>query len=263
MIFFDSLALLICCIHIETLYPTDFANNDIRTLSISYRQGSVAMYYDCIENKHGLKHDPFKALIAPRPIGWIATISGDNTLNLAPYSFFNAVAANPNYVMFSSVERKDSLRNIEQNGEFTCSLSTWDTRDGMNVSSAPVDYLADEFALANLETAPSQFVAPPRVARAPAALECKHWKTINLPDVAPGSDDGHFMIIGQVVGIYIDDKFIQDGIVNTAEMRPLARMGYMDYGVITPETTFVMQRPTVKDDGNVEAAKGEWDGVYR
>lgn len=84
-----------------------------------------------------------------------------------------------------------------------------------------------------------------------------------MPDVAPGSDDGHFMIIGQVVGIYIDDKFIQDGIVNTAEMRPLARMGYMDYGVITPETTFVMQRPTVKDDGNVEAAKGEWDGVYR
>ena len=221
------------------------------------------MYYDCIENKHGLKHDPFKALIAPRPIGWIATISGDNTLNLSPYSFFNAVAANPNYVMFSSVERKDSLRNIEQNGEFTCSLSTWDTRDGMNVSSAPVDYLADEFALANLETAPSQFVAPPRVARAPAALECKHWKTINLPDVAPGSDDGHFMIIGQVVGIYIDDKFIQDGIVNTAEMRPLARMGYMDYGVITPETTFVMHRPTVKDDGNVEPAKGEWDGVYR
>ena len=133
----------------------------------------------------------------------------------------------------------------------------------MNVSSAPVDYLADEFALANLETAPSQFVAPPRVARAPAALECKYWKTISLPDVAPGSDDGHFMIIGQVVGIYIDDKFIQDGIVNTAEMRPLARMGYMDYGVITPETTFVMQRPTVKDDGNVEAAKGEWDGVYR
>jgi flavin reductase (DIM6/NTAB) family NADH-FMN oxidoreductase RutF len=133
----------------------------------------------------------------------------------------------------------------------------------MNVSSAPVDYLADEFALANLETAPSQFVAPPRVARAPAALECKHWKTINLPDVAPGSDDGHFMIIGQVVGIYIDDKFIQNGIVNTAEMRPLARMGYMDYGVITPETTFVMHRPTVKDDGNVEAAKGEWDGVYR
>ena len=99
------------------------------------------MYYDCIENKHGLKHDPFKALIAPRPIGWIATISGDNTLNLAPYSFFNAVAANPNYVMFSSVERKDSLRNIEQNGEFTCSLSTWDTSCLLYTSPSPRDGL--------------------------------------------------------------------------------------------------------------------------
>ena len=133
----------------------------------------------------------------------------------------------------------------------------------MNVSSAPVDYLADEFALADLETAPSQFVKPPRVARAPSALECKHWKTVELPDVAPGSDKGHFVVIGQVVGVYIDDKFIHDGIVNTGEMRPLASMGYMDYGVITPETTFVLQRPEVQEDGSVVAATGEWDGVYR
>ena len=221
------------------------------------------MHYDSIENKHGFKHDPFKALVAPRPIGWISTISSDGTLNLAPYSFFNAVAARPNYVMFTSVERKDSLRNIEDNGEFTCSLSTWDTRDGMNMSSAPVDYLADEFALANLETAPSQFVKPPRVARAPASLECKHWKTIEMPDVVPGGDAGHFVIIGQVIGIYIDDKYIHEGIVSTAEMRPLARMGYMDYGVITPETTFVLERPMVQEDGSVEAATGIWDGVYR
>lgn len=221
------------------------------------------MHYDSIKNKHGLKHDPFKALVAPRPIGWISTMSSNGVLNLAPYSFFNAIATNPNYVMFTSAERKDSLRNIESNGEFTCSLSTWDTRDGMNMSSAPVDYLTDEFALANLETAPSQFVKPPRVARAPAALECKHWKTIELPDVVPGSDKGHFVIIGQVIGIFIDDRFIHEGIVSTAEMRPLARMGYMDYGVITPETSFVLQRPMVQEDGTVESATGEWDGVYR
>ena len=212
------------------------------------------MYYDCIENKHGLKHDPFKALVAPRPIGWISTISDDGILNLAPYSFFNAVAANPNYVMFSSVDRKDSLKNIESNGEFTCSLSTWDTRKGMNISSAPVDFLADEFVLANLKTSPSKFINPPRVARAPAALECKHWKTVEMPDVEPGGDKGHFLIIGQVIGIFIDDNFITDGIVNTAKMRPLARMGYMDYGVITPDTAFVLQRPKVKDDGTVEDA---------
>ncbi len=126
------------------------------------------MYYDCSNNEHGLKYDPFKAIVAPRPIGWISTVSEEGVLNLAPYSFFNAVAANPNYVMFSTVNRKDSLKNIESNGEFTCSISTWDTREGMNISSAPVDYLADEFALANLATSPSQFVKPPRVARAPA-----------------------------------------------------------------------------------------------
>ena len=221
------------------------------------------MYYDCITNEHGLKHDPFKALVAPRPIGWIATVSEDDVLNLAPYSFFNAVAANPNYVMFSSVDKKDSVKNIESNGEFTCSISTWDTREGMNISSAPVDYLADEFALANLATSPSQFVKPPRVARAPASLECKHWKTVEMPDVHPGSDRGHFLIIGQVIGIFIDDNFIKDGIVNTAAMRPLARMGYMDYGVITPETAFELRRPIVKEDGSVESATGEWDGVYR
>ena len=161
------------------------------------------MHYDSIENKHGLKHDPFKALVAPRPIGWVSTVDNDGVLNLAPYSFFNAVSDRPHYIMFVSAQRKDSLRNIEANGEFTCSLSTMDLRDGMNVSSAPVNALADEFALAKLETTPSLFVTPPRVARAPAALECKHWKTIELPDVE--GDNGHFIIIGQVVGIYIDD----------------------------------------------------------
>ena len=219
------------------------------------------MYYDSIENKHGLKHDPFKALVAPRPIGWVSTVNNDGVLNLAPYSFFNAVSDRPHYVMFVSVQRKDSLRNIEANGEFTCSISTMETRDGMNISSAPVEALADEFALANLETAPSHFVKPPRVARAPASLECKHWKTIELPDV--NGDKGHFIIIGQVIGIYIDDAVIKDGIVDTASMRPLARMGYMDYAVVTPETAFTLDRPRVQEDGSVKMPEGEWDGVYR
>ena len=96
------------------------------------------MHYDAIENKHGLKHDPFKALVGPRPIGWISTVSEDNVCNLAPYSFFNAVGDRPHYVMFSSSNVKDTLRNIQQNGEFTCSMSTWDTRFEMNVSSAAV-----------------------------------------------------------------------------------------------------------------------------
>jgi len=136
-----------------------------------------------------------------------------------------------------------------------------DTRDGMNVSSAPVEALADEFALAELETTPSHFVKPPRVARAPASLECRHWKTVELPDVS--GDNGHFIIIGEVVGIFIDDAVIKGGIVDTAAMRPLARMGYMDYAVITPETSFTLGRPQVQDDGSVKIPEGDWDGVYR
>ncbi|MEK9724020.1 MAG: flavin reductase family protein [Rhodospirillaceae bacterium] len=222
------------------------------------------MHYDSVRNEHGLKHDPFKALVAPRPIGWVSSVSPDGVLNLAPYSFFNAVSDKPHYVFFTSSGRKDSMRNVEKTGEFTCSLSTWDTRDGMNISSAPVPGSADEFQLANLETAPSQFVAPPRVKAAPAALECKYWKTVEMPDVEPGTDMGHFMVIGQVVGVYIDDAFINDGIVDTAAMRPIARMGYMDYAVVTPETAFTLNRPTVNDDGSVSSALPDtWDGTYR
>ena len=124
-----------------------------------------------------------------------------------------------------------------------------------------VDALADEFALADLKTAPSHFVKPPRVARAPASLECKHWRTVELPDVS--GDDGHFIIIGQVIGIYIDDAVIKDGIVDTAAFRPLARMGYMEYAVVTPETAFSLGRPRVQEDGSVKIPEDEWDGVYR
>ena len=131
------------------------------------------MFYDAIENHHNLKHDPFKALVTPRPIGWISSLSSDGVLNLAPYSLFNAISDKPHYVMFVSSGRKDSIHNVEDNGEFTCSLSTWVTLDGMNISSATVPADADEFQLSGLETSPSNFVAPPRVKNAPAALECK------------------------------------------------------------------------------------------
>jgi len=222
------------------------------------------MHYDSVENRHGLKHDPFKALVAPRPIGWITTVSRDGVCNLAPYSFFNAVSDRPHYVMFSSSGFKDSVRNIHDSGEFTCSMATWDTRFEMNVSSAPVPPGVDEYPLSGLTAVASRFVAPPRVKEAPAALECRHWKTVELPDVEPGSDRGHYVVIGQVVGIYIDDAYVHDGIVDTAAMRPLARMGYMDYAVVTPQTRTVINRPQLDDDGNVAAPQAEaWDGTYR
>jgi len=221
------------------------------------------MIYDSIENNHGLKHDPFKALIAPRPIGWISTIGADGICNLAPYSFFNAVSDRPHYVMFSSANVKDSLRNIRETGEFTCSLSTWDTREQMNVSSAPVPPDADEFELSGLTAVASKFVKPPRIKESPAAFECRHWRTIELPDVDADAGTGHYMVIGHVVGIYINEDFIKDGIVDTGAMRPLARLGYMDYAVVTPETLFTLNRPVVKEDGSVEKPPADWDGVYR
>ena len=222
------------------------------------------MHYDAIENNHGLAHDPFKALIAPRPIGWIGSISKEGIYNLAPYSFFNAISDRPHYVMFSSKNIKDSVCNVQETGEFTCSLSTWDTRDGMNVSSAPMPADVDEFPISNLTAAASKFVKPPRVKESPAAIECRYWKTIELPDVAPGSDQGHFLVIGQVVGIYIDEAYISDGIVDTGAMRPLARLGYMDYAVVTPETMLTINRPEMTEAGEIANTQADaWDGTYR
>jgi len=223
------------------------------------------MFYDTIENKHGLKHDPFKALIVPRPVGWISTISNAGVVNIAPYSFFNAMGEKPHYVAFSSAGMKDSLRNINENGEFVCSLSTYDLRYEMNTTSAAVPYGVDEFPISGLTAAASKMVKPPRVKESPAAFECKLWKTLDLPPIAPGQKSNYTMIIGYVVGIYIDDKYVKDGLVDTGAMRPIARLGYMDYGVIEPENVFTINRPEVGPDGKIVNARpqGPFDGKYR
>jgi len=223
------------------------------------------MFYDTAANKHGLKHDPFKSLIVPRPIGWISTISNEGVANIAPYSFFNAMGEKPHYVVFSSAGMKDSLRNIEQNGEFVCSLANWDLRYEMNATSAAVPYGVDEFPLATLTGVASSLVKPPRVKGAPAAFECKLWKTIDLPPTKPGEKSNYTMVIGHVVGIYIDDTFVKDGMIDTGAMRPIARLGYMDYGVINPENVFTINRPEVGKDGKVINLRPEkeFDGQYR
>jgi len=222
------------------------------------------MHYDSVKNDHGLPHDPFKALVAPRPIGWVSTVSADGICNLAPYSFFNAIADRPHYIMFSSNRFKDSVRNVEATGEFTCSLATLELRDGMNLSSAPVPPDVDEFDIAGLTATASHYVTPPRIMESPAAFECRHWRTIELPDADAEQGTGHYLVIGRVVGIYIDDQFLKDGLVDTAAMRPIARMGYMDYAVVTRETTFSINRPQVAKDGTVTKPDPDaWDGVYR
>jgi flavin reductase (DIM6/NTAB) family NADH-FMN oxidoreductase RutF len=214
------------------------------------------MFYDAIANTHGLRYDPMKALVAPRPVGWISSLGSDGSRNLAPYSFFNVVSDKPNYVMFSSAGYKNSVQHISETGEFVCSLATWELRHAMNATSAEVARGVDEFALAGLTPEPSRLVEPPRVKESPVALECRHWKTVELPR---HSDKGQqfYVVFGLVVGVHIDDAYIADGRIDTGRMQPIARLGYMDYSVVRPDTVFTIDRPTIDADGRAVMPKTE------
>ena len=220
------------------------------------------MFYSTDTRQHGLRFDPFKALIVPRPVGWISTLSETGSPNLAPFSFFNAVGDNPAMIMFSVGGRNDTLKNIEATKECTCSFASKPLIDAMNMSSAGVDGSINEFSLAGIEGAASQLVKPERVAASPAALECRYWKSIELPPRANGSA-GYTMVLAEVVGVYIDDNFIKDGIVDTAAMQPIARLGYMDYAVIDETNMFSLNRPVTAEDGlSATLESGPWDGKY-
>lgn len=198
------------------------------------------MFYRPAAGDHGLPRDPFKALVAPRPIGWISTLDAQGRANIAPYSYFNAVSSRPAIVMFSSEGWKDSVRNVAATGEFVCNLATYELREAMNHTSAPLPAGESEFAAAGLATTASRLVRPPRIAAAAAALECRHLRTLAL-DALDGSPSGAHVVFGEVVGIYVDDRFIRDGRFDTAAARPLARCGYADYAVV--DSVFRMQRP--------------------
>ena len=198
------------------------------------------MFYEP-RNGHGLPHDPFKAIVAPRPIGWISSISTKGEVNLAPYSYFNGVMSRPPVVMFSSEGRKDSLAFIRETGEFVCNLATWDLREAMNVTSAPVARGVNEMQKAGLEAAPSRIVRPPRVKASPCALECKLLQIVS-PDDTEGKPLDCHIVLGQVVGVHIDESFLKDGLLDTAAMRTIARCGYHNYAVV--ESQFAMIRPT-------------------
>jgi flavin reductase (DIM6/NTAB) family NADH-FMN oxidoreductase RutF len=185
-------------------------------------------------------HDPFKALVVPRPIGWIATMSAKGELNLAPYSYFNAFSSSPPLVGFSSEGDKDSSTFAVQTGEFVWSMATWELRDEMNASAASLPRGESEFTHARLETAPSRLVKPPRVAASPASFECRVTEMVKLKDV-DGSDSGRRLVLGRVVGVHLDERFVRDGRVDSAAMRPIARGGYDEYSVV--ERVFSMPRP--------------------
>ena len=198
------------------------------------------MHYDAKINRHGLKHDPYKTLVAPRPIGWISSVSADGRLNLAPYSFFNGMSDNPHIVLFGSQGSKDSQKNAEETGEFVCNIATWELREAMNRTSAPVPHGVSEFELAGLTPAPCIDVKVPRVKEAPVAFECKYLKTIDIHDV-DGVKATYEIVMGQVVRIHIDDSVIEDGMVDILKYKPIARLGYRDYTVV--DSVFQMTRP--------------------
>lgn len=199
------------------------------------------MYFDPRKKDYPLKHDPLTALVVPRPIGWISTISRSGLVNLAPYSFFNAIATRPPFVMFASAGRKHSQINAEESGEFVHSLATWELREEMNITSADVGPDVSEAELARLEMAPSIAVKPPRVKRSPVAFECKYAKTVDLPG-ADGKPHPFCIVIGEVVGIYIDDSVIVEGRIDLSATRPIARLGYLDQYTAV-DNIFKIKRP--------------------
>lgn len=191
------------------------------------------MFYEVEKRNHGLKHEPFKSCVVPRPIGWISTLDSNGVANLAPYSQFTNLTFDPPYVMVACNQngigkRKDTADNIEQTGEFVYNMVTYDLREAMNITAMEFDPGEDEFEKAGLTKAPSVLVKPPRVADSPIQFECKYVQTIRLPGKGViGSTD---VIIGKVVGVHVKDEFIDaDDKIDIAKIRPLARLGYANY----------------------------------
>ncbi len=203
------------------------------------------MFYEP-KDGHGLPHNPFKAIVAPRPIAWVSSLSTEGVANLAPYSFFNAVADAPPMLMISSSpvpsnEDKDTLANILNTGEFVVHIVPHSMKDAMNVTSGGYPPNDDEFKRAGLEKAPSNIVSPPRIADAPIAMECRHHVNLGFP--GQNGVRGSHVIFGEVVGIHIADEALVDGMLDVTTYNPLARLGYMDYSTV--RDVFSLDRPKV------------------
>lgn len=199
------------------------------------------MFYRPGLDDHGLPHSPLKAIVAPRPIGWISTLDAQGRANLAPYSFFNAFSDAPPMVAYGSGakkigldEGKDTVANVEATGEFVVNIVSEALIDAMNISSQHFPAGTDEFEAAKLEKGACQTVAAPRVAAAPASLECKLFKIIELPG-------GDKMVIGEVTGIHVSEDALVEGRFDVTRFKTLARLGYRDYALI--EQVFELQRP--------------------
>jgi flavin reductase (DIM6/NTAB) family NADH-FMN oxidoreductase RutF len=194
------------------------------------------------EDGHGLPHNPFNAIVTPRPIGWISTRDAEGQENLAPYSFFNAVAYVPPQVMFASTsskpdrgDTKDSVAIIRETGVFCVNVVSYALRDQMNVSSGAYGREVDEFEQAGLERLDCETIACSRVAAAPAALECK------MTQIVPLAGDANYVVLGKVTGVHLNDAYVKDGLFDVTAFQPLSRLGYRDYAVV--ENVFSLKRP--------------------
>ncbi len=202
------------------------------------------MFYKT-DQHHGLPHDPFKSCVVPRPIAWISSIHPNGAINLAPFSFFNALASDPPMVMISFTGyhqhggEKDSLYNIKSSGDFVVNMVPLALKDAMNKTTAPVAHEVDELALAGLNTEESVLVKPPRIREAPINMECELFQEINLPCTLENSINT--TIIGKVLGIHIKDEVLTDGMIDLSKIKPLARLGYNQYTDVNH--LFTMTRP--------------------
>ena len=208
------------------------------------------MYYETDNNDHGLRYNPLKACVVPRPIGWLTTIDPAGVVNLAPFSFFNVLSYDPPFVMFSAGvheadgSKKDTVANVEATGEFVYNMATWAQREQMNQTAFIVDRSVDEMAAAGLESLPSRLVRPPRVKGSPVQFECRLHQIVTLPGRKPASD--HHVVIGRVLAVHIDDEALTaDGRIDVLKIRPIARLGYKDYTSV--ESVFQMEKRTPED----------------
>ena len=208
------------------------------------------MYYETDKNDHGLRYNPLKACVVPRPIGWLTTISAAGVVNLAPFSFFNLLSYDPPFVMFSAGVhesdggKKDSVASVEATGEFVYNMATWAQRDQMNETARIIERGVDEMAAVGLEPLPSRLVRPPRVKGSPVHFECRLHQIVVLPGNKPSSI--HHVVIGRVLAVHIDDAALTaDGRVDLVKIRPIARLGYKDYASV--ESTFEMEKRTPED----------------
>lgn len=206
------------------------------------------MFYEPDKDDHGLRFNPYKSIVVPRPIGWISTLGRDGSVNLAPYSQFNNLGYDPPYVMFSANSypgtgrRKDSARNAADTGEFVVNMATYELRDAVNVTSQFVPPGVDEAALAGLEMIPARLVRVPRVAASPVHLECRFHGALALPGNA--FDRVHHVVIGRVIGVHIrDDVLTSEGKLDIVKIRPLARLGYFDYTTVDRVFTMLPSGP--------------------